>query len=131
MESIAYLIDSNVVIDYLGGVIPVEASTWLDERIDSEVAMSIITKIETLGFNPPDPADLVPFEEIVATVSVLHISDEIANKTIELRRIYKIKLPDALIAATALVFDLILLTRNTADFKKITSLRILDLHSMT
>jgi len=44
--------------------------------------------------------------------------------TIDLRRKYKIKLPDAVIAATALYYDLILVTRNEKDFEGIKGLEI-------
>jgi predicted nucleic acid-binding protein len=45
-------------------------------------------------------------------------------KTVEIRKIYKIKLPDAIIAAIALVYNLILVTRNTNDFKNIGGLQL-------
>jgi predicted nucleic acid-binding protein len=46
--------------------------------------------------------------------------------TAELRKTYRIKLPDAIIAATSLVYDLTLITSNTKDFKNIKDLQILD-----
>ncbi|MEY4538677.1 MAG: hypothetical protein RLZZ306_434, partial [Bacteroidota bacterium] len=52
--------------------------------------------------------------------------DEIVEKTIEIRRIYKIKLPDALIAATAIVFDLTLVSRNDKDFTQIPELKYIN-----
>ncbi|HAL83190.1 MAG TPA: hypothetical protein DCO83_13965 [Mucilaginibacter sp.] len=50
--------------------------------------------------------------------------------TIELRKKYKIKLPDALIAATALHYRLILITRNISDFNKIAGLKIINPHTI-
>jgi predicted nucleic acid-binding protein len=47
-------------------------------------------------------------------------------KTIELRKKYRIKLPDAIIAATAIVHELTLITRNTPDFKSINGLKLLS-----
>jgi len=55
---------------------------------------------------------------------VLELNENIKNKAIEVRRNYKIKLPDALIAATALVHDLELITRNTKDFENIKELKV-------
>jgi len=43
---------------------------------------------------------------------------------------YKIKLPDAIIAATAIVYDLILVTRNISDFKNIDGLHVVDPHML-
>ena len=48
------------------------------------------------------------------------------NKTIELRKNLKIKIPDAIIAATALTNDLILVTRNTDDFRNMTGLEVMN-----
>ncbi|WP_151088219.1 PIN domain-containing protein [Hymenobacter baengnokdamensis] len=48
------------------------------------------------------------------------------QKTIQLRQQYKVKLPDAIIAATALVHGLPILTRNTRDFKAFTDLVVLN-----
>ncbi|HET9505789.1 MAG TPA: type II toxin-antitoxin system VapC family toxin [Hymenobacter sp.] len=54
----------------------------------------------------------------------------IVRETIAIRRQRKIKLPDAIIAATALVHNHILVTRNTADFKQLAGLQLLDPHSL-
>lgn len=47
-----------------------------------------------------------------------------------MRRKYKTKLPDAIIAATALVHNLTIISRNTADFKNIEGLKVLDLYNL-
>lgn len=54
--------------------------------------------------------------------------DDIVNKTISIRKSNKIKLPDAIIAATALVYDLTLISRNTSDFKNIAGLQSIHPH---
>jgi len=58
------------------------------------------------------------------------LDDAITLKTIDLRKSKKIKLGDAIIAATALVHNLILISRNTADFINIEGLDIIDPHNM-
>lgn len=55
--------------------------------------------------------------------SVITIDDDIIEQTIQIRKSHKIKIPDAIVAATAIINDLILLTRNTGDFKGIKNLR--------
>lgn len=45
-------------------------------------------------------------------VNILELTNNVADICIDLRKKYKIKLPDAIIAATALSMDLILITRN-------------------
>jgi len=57
---------------------------------------------------------------------VYHIDDEIIDKTIDLRKKHKIKLPDAIIAATAIVNNFILISHNIKDFQKINELQCID-----
>ena len=62
--------------------------------------------------------------------TVLDLTGSVVDVCIELRKKYKTKLPDAIIAATAIVYDLILITRNTPDFKIIQGLKVINLHSL-
>lgn len=64
------------------------------------------------------------------TSNVIPLHDAIVQKTIEFRKTYKIKLPDAVIAATTLVHGLTLITRNISDFEKIQELEVVDSHAM-
>lgn len=130
MALIQYLLDSNSGIEYIAGSLPTKAVAWLDNIIETEVAISVINQIEMLGFSPANPADLLPFEELVATLKVLPLDDGVVMETVVLRKTHKIKLPDAIIAATALVHGLSLITRNEADFKKIPNLSLINLHNM-
>jgi predicted nucleic acid-binding protein len=52
--------------------------------------------------------------------------DDIVEKTIEVRRLYKLKLPDAIIAATALIYEFALISWNTKDFKNIPELEVIN-----
>ena len=119
------LIDSNVIIDYLGGKIPVDKREFMNAVINDMPAVSIISKIEVLGFNAPAD-ELKLLEYFFTDVLVLEMNNQIVEQTILLRRNTKMKTPDAIIAATALVYDLTLITRNTSDFKNIQGLHIID-----
>jgi predicted nucleic acid-binding protein len=66
----------------------------------------------------------------IGLANIIYVDDVIANKTIELRKIYKIKLYDALIAATALVYNFVLISRNIADFKKTDGLNVIDPYTL-
>ena len=57
--------------------------------------------------------------DICDVLTVIPLSDDVANETIRLRKSYRIKLPDAIIYSTALVTGLPLLTRNISDFKSL------------
>jgi len=61
---------------------------------------------------------------------VFELTKEVADICIDLRKKYKTKLPDAIIAATALVSKATLITRNTSDFKNIRGLNVLDPHNL-
>jgi len=123
-----YLVDSNAVIEFLGNRLPINGSKWLQNTVDQNLHyLSVINEIELLGFNAP-PSEIQTIEDFVNSSSLLPLSDPIVRKTIELRRKISIKLPDAIIAATAIVHDLILITRNTADFSKISELSCINAH---
>jgi predicted nucleic acid-binding protein len=122
-----YLIDSNAVIDYLRGSLPDPGMTFMNNVVNELPNVSIITKIEVLGFNAaPEASELLVdfFEDAL----VLPLSEDVVKETIRLRKKYKIKLPDAIIAATAIASNLKLITRNTADFGRIEELNCIDTH---
>jgi predicted nucleic acid-binding protein len=79
MANKKYLIDTNTIIDYIGGILP---------------------------------------------------NNAVESATIMLRKKHKIQLPDAIIAATAIVHELILITRNEKDFVKIPNIQIVNPHSL-
>lgn len=120
-----YLADSNTIIDYVGNKIPDTALLVLDAYFDDNLTISIISKIEVLGFNGEDD-ELKRLADFIALASVVFVDDAVADKTIELRKAYRIKLPDAIIAATALVYGLVLITRNINDFKNITGITCIN-----
>ena len=113
-----YLLDTNTVLDYMGNKLPDKAKIALAQIIDDEINLSVINKIELLGFTKVEQ-DLVDF---VSCSNIYPMDDDIVEKTIEVRRLYKLKLPDAVIAATALHNGFTLVTNNTKDFKNISGL---------
>jgi predicted nucleic acid-binding protein len=121
-----YLIDSNVVIDFSANLIPKKGSLLLSKCFDEDPIISIINKIELLGYQSVTQE----VRDLVSASLIIGLTDEIVNETIQIRKEYKIKLPDAVIAATAITLDLTLLSRNTSDFGKIRGLDLLDLFKM-
>ena len=120
-----YVIDSNVVIDYLSGQLPRNAMSLMNSVINETPIISIMTQIEVLGFNNPPHIETFLNEFIDASL-VIPLNDDIVKTTIEIRKKNKIKTPDAIIAATAIVLDYPLITRNAKDFNKLNSLEIID-----
>lgn len=129
MEQRHYLIDSNSVIDYLGNKLPVAGMSFMNVVIDAIPSISIITKIKILGYPTPDEHDEV-LHSFIADSKVLSLNDNVADRCIALRKITKIKLPDAIITATALVNNLTLVTRNTSDFKNVDGLDTINPHEV-
>jgi len=121
-----YLLDTNAVLDFMGKKLPEQSNLFLSEIIDNEINISAINKIELLGFSFVEQV-LIDF---VSFANIYPINDEIIDKTIELRKNYKIKLPDAIIAATAILKGFTLITHNLKDFQRITELLLIDLHTI-
>jgi len=124
---LGYLWDTNTVIYYLQNQLSQHAKEYLNDVLKQSIpAISVITEIELLSWNAPSEKDLEVIEEYIDETRILGLEPEIRRKTAEIRRSAKIRLPDAIIASTAIVNDLILLTRNTKDFSRIESLKMAD-----
>ena len=120
-----YLLDSNIIIGYLAGKISTSGMEILSAIVDQTPHISVISEIEVLRYNdtPENEAVLNAF----ITSSVVHsLSPLVVKRTIELCRRSSIKLPDAIIAATALAENFILVTRNIDDFKHISDIELLN-----
>ncbi|MEO7318064.1 MAG: type II toxin-antitoxin system VapC family toxin [Chthoniobacteraceae bacterium] len=116
------LLDANILI-YLaqpGG-----------EKLEAEFAAmlpatSLIARVEALGFQRITAEERGRFDQVFGWVEVLPVSDAVAEAAILLRQARRMKLGDALIAATALLYELPLVTRNVDDFKHIAGLEIVN-----
>jgi predicted nucleic acid-binding protein len=117
-----YLIDTNIVIDFSENRLPLNAKLFVAEVIDNEPNISIINKIELLGFSTVTP-EIIEFTD---STNIINLTEDVANQTINLRKKRKIKLPDAIIAATALVHNLTLISRNSKDFDEIDGLEFIN-----
>lgn len=123
-----YLADTNVLIDLVLGRLPAASAAWLDARLAAEqVAMSVVTRIELL--TKTQPADeYATMLALVRSVQVLPLDEPVIQQTIALRQQHRVKLPDAIIAATALTHGQPLLTRNVVDFRRVAGLVLIDPH---
>ena len=119
-----YLIDTNVLIDAQMGRFSKKALNFLAEVINENFIVSFITFIEYLGYKDITKSS----EEFIALAEVIEIDKFIIQNCIDLRKSYKIKLPDAIIAATALARNLILITNNEKDFVAVQNLTVINLH---
>ncbi len=88
--------------------------------------LSVIGRIELLGLEAPDEEEASKVLRFVEAAIVLPLNEPFIERTIAIRGRYKIKLPDAIIAATALEYALTLVTRNVADFNSIEGLVVIN-----
>jgi len=121
-----YLIDTNILIDAQMNRLPPKGSQFLAEIIDEDFTVSFVTYIEFLGYKSVSKAT----EEFMALADVIEIDKDIIDTCITLRKSKAIKLPDAIIASTALSRGLSLITRNVEDFKKIKGLKVVNLYDL-
>ncbi|RRB07419.1 type II toxin-antitoxin system VapC family toxin [Larkinella rosea] len=123
------IVDTNIIIysiqpefgylrDYLG----------VNQQI---LRVPVISKIERLGFHKLYVNDKEKFEEFFQIVSPVALTDKIINEAIRLRQQLKRSLGDSIIAATALLHDLPILTNNTIDFADISGLQVISLQSIS
>ena len=121
-----YLIDSNIVSDYLAENLDNSLLDFLDPIFESQPCLSVVTQIELLSWKT-DPSVENLIKQFLDNTQIFNLNDEIVHRCVQFKRSYSIKIPDALIAATASAEDLILITKNMRDFSKIKGLRILNL----
>jgi predicted nucleic acid-binding protein len=107
------LFDTNILVDYLNGV---EASHKELERHPDRL-VSIVTWMEVLA-GARDAAEEEVIEMFLRDFRLVEITREVARDAVEIRRTRRIRLPDALIWATARSESALLVTRNTKDFPK-------------
>ena len=120
-----YLLDSNVIIGYLAGRIPSSGMNIVSAIVDQIPHISVISQIEVLRYNDK-PENEVILNGFIDNSVIHSLSPAVVRRTIELCKHSRIKLPDAIIAATALTENFILVTRNIDDFKHISSLELLN-----
>jgi|SRR6266536_369286 len=113
-----FLIDTSAAIKYLNETFPPEALVSMDEIVDKQCAISFITKIELLVWDSATTTDFETLKIFVENSKIYYINESIINLAIQIRRSTKIKLPDAVIAATAIDYNLVLLSDNDKDVDK-------------
>lgn len=126
---IKYLWDTNTAIYYLQQQFPQSAEKFIDSTLSNSIpAISAITEIELPCWKTATEKDLEVLHAFINDTVVFELEKDIKLKTAEIRKANQIKLPDAIIAATALVNGLTLLTRNVRDFQTIKGISLINPH---
>lgn len=120
------LVDSNIVI-YSAKP---ELRNLRENLIKQQAVFSDLSRPEVLGYHQLTEADRTYFELLFSEMIVLPVDRDIIDRAIEIRKSYRTKTADAIIAATAMKLNCSLLTANHNDFKKIGSLSVIGLESV-
>jgi predicted nucleic acid-binding protein len=119
MNGSKILVDTNIFINLGSGNFNVDR-----ELLGKTIYFSAITEIELLGFHGITEKERVFFTEVLSQCILLEIAYSIRIKAISLRQKYKLKTPDAIVAASALELQIPLLTSDK-HFNKIKELDVI------
>lgn len=120
------VIDSNILIYHLNAALPDVGEELLLRLAESDAVTSVITRIELLGWPGHSSDNRRKTETLLSRFAEQPLNEDIVQHTIEIRCRHRLKLPDSIIAATALYLRLPLVTRNVNDFKEIKGLNLVN-----
>ena len=117
------LLDTNSIIALLS------ANMQLIKLIENadELYISIVNELEFKSFSNISKQDLALFDEFASGINIIDLlatNEGLKSKIIEMRNQYRLKLPDAIIAASAIVNDIVLITADKG-FKKVAELQLI------
>jgi predicted nucleic acid-binding protein len=92
-------VDSDVLIDYFNGIEAVSRISWMEVLVGA-----------------PDQERRKTYENFLRRFQVFELDERVARDAIALRQQYRLKLPDAIIWASARLNSALLVTRNAEDF---------------
>jgi len=119
MNGNSILVDTNTAIYFLDGDTSL-AEIFYQKRL----YLSFITQLELLGYPGINDNELRQIESMLESCVIIDINNMIKSEVIRLRRTYSLKLPDCIVAATAIYMDLPIITSDK-DFKRIEELNLM------
>lgn len=111
-----YVLDTNVALYLLGGRL-------LNPLPVGQFYLSVITEMEMLSFSSLSKAEEVRIQQFLNQVNVMGVGEDVKNATITLRKKYRLKLPDAIICATAFSVNAVLLS-NDIQLSRVTEISV-------
>ena len=112
MSGIDFLADTNFLIHLNQG------NPLVEPFLDYNFGISVITEIELLGAFSISKIQKNQIVNLIQDCFIIEMDFKIKQKCIDLRQKYKLKIPDAIIAATAIIYQIPLITSD-GDFEKI------------
>ena len=122
-----YTLDTNAIIYYLDedpAVVPVIEPILVQ---DIAIFVSVVTELELLSHPGLTEEDMAEIAQVLMSMVVFPLESRLAQLASALRRQYRLKTPDSIVAATALLTRTTLVTRNIRDFQDIEALSLLPI----
>jgi predicted nucleic acid-binding protein len=120
-----YLIDNNAISNFFSGLFSEKGMNFIAEVLDQTPTISVITEIESLSWVNTNKSKEEIVKSFIQDANVLALTSSVVAQCIRIKRSRKIKTPDAIIAATAIVHNLTLITSD-GDFNSISGLNLID-----
>jgi hypothetical protein len=120
-----YLIDNNAISSFFSGLLSQKGMDFMAEVLDQSPTISVITEIEALSWINPDKSKELIVKEFIQETTILALTPAVVATCVSIRRSRKMKTPDAIIAATAIVHNLSLITSDST-FNNIQDLHVID-----
>jgi hypothetical protein len=115
------LIDSNILI-----YSSLEEFSYLKDYIEPVNFVSEISILEVLGYHKITDEEKTYFTSVFAILKIIPLNRIIIDKAVELKQQIKLSIGDSIIAATALVLNLEVVTRNEYDFVSIETIKLFN-----
>jgi predicted nucleic acid-binding protein len=123
MSGNSFFVDTNILLYLLSG-----NETIAELLNEKQLYISFVTQLELLGYKGISKQDLVLIEQMIDKCIVIDINQSIKQIVINLRRKYKLKLPDAIIIASSIYYEQTIISADS-DFKKVKELDLLYFES--
>lgn len=120
------VLDTNLLIYFLANAAESEVLSRIEQEIRSFARISVITRMEVLGWRGHTEESRRRARRLIDQLDEIALTSVVVERVIEIRSQLAIKLPDAIIAGSALVESLPLMTRNTEDFRRVPDLKLID-----
>lgn len=121
MNGNKYLLDTNIILYILSGDRTIAEYLYL-----KKLYASVISEIELLSFRNLTKKEETEISDFLSQFRIIYIDEAIKKEAITLRKQYHLKLPDSIIAATAISLNLIFITADK-QFKQVNNL-LLELY---
>lgn len=121
----SYVFDSNILIYQLSATLSAQGEELLRTGLLHGGAYSMISRIEIMGY-PQSPEELTKADQLLRGLREIPLNDSVAALAINIRQHRKVKIPDAIVAATAIHLVLPLVSRNIRDFSNIEGLSVIN-----